>query len=71
MRSNESAHGPRSNDKALDLGKKGSYSPYSNFPVGAALLTPEGDIIRGANIENASYGSSFQWMFSPCLIGCW
>ena len=38
------------------LAKEGSYSPYSKFPVGAALLTAEGEIIKGANIENASYG---------------
>lgn len=38
-----------------------AYSPYSKFRVGAALLTPEGDIIKGANIENASYG------MIPCL----
>ncbi|KAF4611250.1 hypothetical protein D9613_007241 [Agrocybe pediades] len=38
--------------------KKGSYSPYSKFPVGAAFLTPDGTIIKGANIENASYGGT-------------
>ncbi|KAH9479127.1 Cytidine deaminase [Psilocybe cubensis] len=38
--------------------KKGSYSPYSKFPVGAAFLTAEGAIIKGANIENASYGGT-------------
>lgn len=33
-----------------------SYSPYSNFRVGAALLTKDGKIFQGANIENAAYG---------------
>lgn len=33
-----------------------SYSPYSNFKVGAALLTKSGRIFLGTNIENASYG---------------
>lgn len=39
------------------VAKKVSYSPYSKFPVGAAFLTPDGTIIKGANIENASYGA--------------
>ena len=33
-----------------------SYSPYSNFPVGAALLFADGSVVTGTNIENASYG---------------
>lgn len=32
-----------------------SYSPYSNFPVGAALLCDDGTIYTGCNIENAAY----------------
>ena len=33
-----------------------SYVPYSNFRVGAALLTKDGKIYTGCNIENAAYG---------------
>ena len=32
-----------------------AYSPYSHFKVGAALVTKEGKIYHGCNIENASY----------------
>ena len=38
--------------------RKFSYSPYSNFMVGAALLTKSGKIYTGCNIENAAYGPS-------------
>jgi cytidine deaminase len=37
---------------------RASYSPYSLFPVGAALLCPDGTVITGANVENRSYGLS-------------
>jgi cytidine deaminase len=36
--------------------RKNSYSPYSGFRVGAALLTRSGAIVTGCNIENSSYG---------------
>ncbi|MDO4774843.1 MAG: cytidine deaminase [Aerococcaceae bacterium] len=35
---------------------KNSYSPYSNFPVGSALLMADGEIITGVNVENVSFG---------------
>lgn len=35
-----------------------TYSPYSNFPVGACVLCESGKIYSGCNIENASYGLS-------------
>ena len=35
--------------------RKLSYSPYSNFAVGAVVLTKDGKIFKGSNIENASY----------------
>ena len=34
---------------------KGSYAPYSHFNVGAALITKDGKVFRGCNIENAAY----------------
>lgn len=33
-----------------------SYSPYSQYPVGAALRFADGSVVTGTNIENASYG---------------
>ena len=35
---------------------KNSYSPYSNYKVGAAILLKNGKNVKGTNIENASYG---------------
>jgi cytidine deaminase len=35
-----------------------AHAPYSNFKVGAAILTADGTIFGGVNVENASYGLS-------------
>lgn len=38
--------------------RRNSYSPYSHYQVGAALLVADGRIVTGCNIENAAYGPS-------------
>jgi cytidine deaminase len=43
-------------EKAVEIAKK-SYSPYSNFPVGAAVLLDTGEIFAGNNQENVAYPS--------------
>ncbi|MFT6528722.1 MAG: cytidine deaminase [Psychrosphaera sp.] len=42
-------------DAAKDAYNK-AYAPYSHFHVGAAALTTKGTIVKGCNVENASYG---------------
>jgi cytidine deaminase len=36
--------------------RKHAYAPYSNYEVGAAVMTADGEIYSGCNVENASYG---------------
>lgn len=36
--------------------RKNAYARYSNYPVGAAVLSDDGRIFSGANVENASFG---------------
>lgn len=46
-------------DQLIDIANealKHAYVPYSNFPVGAALLTESDKIFTGCNVENASFG---------------
>ena len=43
-------------EKAARAAAKKSYSPYSGFSVGAAVLTGSGKVFVGCNVENASYG---------------
>ena len=44
-------------EKAKEASKN-AYAPYSNFRVGACVLTDKGNIYLGCNFENASYGLS-------------
>jgi cytidine deaminase len=42
--------------EAAKKAQKNSYSPYSRYPVGAAVLAESGRIYTGCNVENASFG---------------
>ena len=46
-------------ERLINYAKEGSmnsYSPYSKFKVGASLMTKDGKLYKGCNVENASYG---------------
>ena len=48
-------------DELIEMAKEAmqfSYSPYSHYKVGAALLSKDGRVFKGCNIENASYGAT-------------
>jgi cytidine deaminase len=46
-----------------------AYNPYSEFFVGAALLSKDGEIVTGSNVENAAYGSTICAERSAILRG--
>ncbi len=64
-------------DELLTLARKAreqAYAPYSNFHVGAALLTRDGRRFSGCNVENAAYGlcncAERTALFSAIAAGC-
>ena len=54
--------------KALDA-QKAAYVPYSRFHVGAALVTEDGEVFTGCNIEIASYSEGHRKIKSIAIVG--
>ena len=44
-----------------------AYVPFSDFPVGAALLTKSGEVFTGVNVENSSYGGTICAERTACV----
>ena len=59
--------------KLANIAKQASenaYAPYSNFKVGASLVTKDGKVYKGCNVENASYGLT-NCAERTCLFGAY